>query len=163
MGQPLLGKQLVFMTDASFQTAGYAVLIEDDLNHKYPSTRKTFSPIAYGSQTYTPSQTEWSIYAKKVLAFYLAFEQFGHIFRGVIKPVNTMTDSKSITRFYQTKMIPPYLWIAFDLVLIFNSTINFSDLSIACDLVLIFNSTLAHSRKNEHSSRFFISFRNGPY
>ena len=30
--QPLPGKQLVLMTDASFQAAGYAVLIEDDLN-----------------------------------------------------------------------------------------------------------------------------------
>ena len=32
--QPLLGKQLLFMTDASFQAAGYAVLIEDDPNQK---------------------------------------------------------------------------------------------------------------------------------
>ena len=33
--QPLPGKQLVLMTDASFQAAGYAVLIEDDPNQKY--------------------------------------------------------------------------------------------------------------------------------
>ena len=33
--QPLPGKQLVLMTDASFQTAGSAVLIEDDPNQKY--------------------------------------------------------------------------------------------------------------------------------
>ena len=39
--QPLPGKQLVLMTDASFQAAGYAVLIEDDPNQKYTSTRKT--------------------------------------------------------------------------------------------------------------------------
>ena len=31
--QPLPGKQLVLMTDASFQAAGYAVLREDDPNH----------------------------------------------------------------------------------------------------------------------------------
>ena len=36
--QPLPGKQLVLMTDASFQAAGYAVLIEDDPNQKYTST-----------------------------------------------------------------------------------------------------------------------------
>ena len=30
--QPLPGKQLVLMTDANFQAAGYAVLIEDDPN-----------------------------------------------------------------------------------------------------------------------------------
>ena len=33
--QPLPGKQLVLMTDASFQAAGDAVLIEDDPNQKY--------------------------------------------------------------------------------------------------------------------------------
>ena len=44
--RPLLGKQLVLMTDASFQAAGYAVLIEDNPNQKYTSTRKTYAPIA---------------------------------------------------------------------------------------------------------------------
>ena len=48
--QPLPGKQLVLMTDASFQAAGYAVLIEDDPNQNYTSTRKTYAPIAYGSK-----------------------------------------------------------------------------------------------------------------
>ena len=52
--QPLPGKQLVLMTDASFQAAGYTVLIEDDPNQKYTSTRKTNAPIAYGSKTYHP-------------------------------------------------------------------------------------------------------------
>ena len=32
--QLLPGKQLVFVTDARFQAAGYAVLIEDNLNQK---------------------------------------------------------------------------------------------------------------------------------
>ena len=38
------------MTDARFEAAGYAVLIEDDPNQKYTSTRKTYDPIAYGSK-----------------------------------------------------------------------------------------------------------------
>ena len=33
-----------------------------------------------------------------------------------------MTDSKSVTRFFQTKMIPPPLWNACDFVLQFNFT-----------------------------------------
>ena len=49
--QLLPGKQLVLMTDASFQAFGYAVLIEDDQNQKYISTRKTYAPKAYGSKT----------------------------------------------------------------------------------------------------------------
>ena len=121
--QPLPGKQLVLMTDASFQAAGYAVLIEDDPNQKYTSTRKTYAPIAYGSKTYSPSQIKMSIYAKEFLAIYMAFKEFGHIFWGATKPVIIMTDSKSVSRFFQTKMIPPPLWNACDFVLQFNFTI----------------------------------------
>ena len=121
--QPLLGKQLVLMTDASFQAADYAVLIEDDPNQKYTSTRKTYAPIAYGSKTYSPSQIKMFIYAKEFLAIYMAFKEFGHIFWGTTKPVIIMTDSKSVTRFFQTKMIPPPLWNACDFVLQFNFTI----------------------------------------
>ena len=54
--QPLPGKQLVLMTDAVFQAAGYAVLKEDDLNQKYTLTRKIYAPLAYGSKTYSTSQ-----------------------------------------------------------------------------------------------------------
>ena len=50
--QPLPGKQLVLMTDASFQAAVYAVLMEDDPNQKYTSAHKTYAHIAYGSKTY---------------------------------------------------------------------------------------------------------------
>ena len=121
--QPLPGKQLVLMTDASFQAAGYAVLIEDDRNQKFTSTRKTYAPIAYGSKTYSPSQIKMSIYAKDLLAIYMAFKEFGHIFWGATKPVIIMTDSKSVTRFFPTKMNPPPLWNACDFVLQFNFTI----------------------------------------
>ena len=121
--QPLPGKQLVLMTDASFQAAGYAVLIEDDPNQRYTSTRKTYAPIAYGSKTYSRSQIKMSTYAKEFLGIYMAFEEFGHIFWGATKPVISMTNSKSVTRFFQLKMIPPPLWNACDFVLQFNLTI----------------------------------------
>ena len=111
------------MTDANFQAAGYAVLIEDDPNHRYTSTRKTYAPVAYGSKTCTPSQIKMSNYAKDVLGIYLAFKIFGHILWSATKPVSIMTDSKSVTRFYQTKKIPPPLWNASDFVLQFNFTI----------------------------------------
>ena len=64
-----------------------------------------------------------SIYAKEFLAIHMAFKEFGHIFWGATKPVIIMTDSKSVTRFFQTKMIPPPLWNACDFVLQFNFTI----------------------------------------
>ena len=141
--QPLLGKQLVLMTDASFQTTGFAVLIENDSNQKYSSTLKNYAPIAYGSKTYSPSQIEMSIYAKEFTAIYMAFNEFGHIYWGATKPLIIMTDSKSVTRFFQTKMIPPPLWNA-------------------CDFVLQFNFSIAHiPRKKNTAADFLISFRNG--
>ena len=48
--QPLPVKQLIPMTDARFQAAGYAVLIQDDPNQKYTSTRKIYAPTAYASK-----------------------------------------------------------------------------------------------------------------
>ena len=53
----------------------------------------------------------------------MAFKEFGHIFWGAAKPVIIMTDSKSVTRFFQRKMTPPPLWNACDFVLQFNFTI----------------------------------------
>ena len=70
--------------------------------------------------TYSPSQIKMSIYAKELLAIYMAFKEFGHIFGGSTKPVIIMTDSKSVTRFFQTKIIPLPLRNAFDFVLQFN-------------------------------------------
>ena len=42
--QPIPGKQLVLMTNASFRSAGYALMIEDNPNQKIQSTRKTYAP-----------------------------------------------------------------------------------------------------------------------
>ena len=126
------------MSDASFQAAGYAVLIEDDPHQKYTSTRKTYAPIAYGSKTYSPSQIKMSIYAKEYLVIYMAFKEFGHIFWGATKPVIIMIDSKLVTRFFQTKMIPPPLWNA-------------------CDFVLQFNFTIAHTPGKMNTAADFLS------
>ena len=102
------------------------MLIQDDPNQKYTSTRKTYAPTAYGSKTYSPSQIKMSLYAKEFSAIYMAFKQLGHIFWGATKPVIIMTDSKSVTRFFQTKMIPPPLWNACDFV--FQITFTIADI-----------------------------------
>ena len=46
--QPNPGKQLVLMTDASFTSAGYALMIEDNPDQKIQSKRKTYAPVAFG-------------------------------------------------------------------------------------------------------------------
>ena len=61
-----------------------------------------------------------SIYSKEFLAIYLAFLDFGHILWEATKTTIVLTDNKSLTRFFQTKAIPPALWNACDYVLQFN-------------------------------------------
>ena len=121
--QPLPNRQLVLMTDASFTAAGYAILTEDDPNQKFTSVKKSYAPIAYGSKTFIPSQLKMSIYAKEFLAIYFAFKEFGHILWGTPKPVIILTDNKLVTRFFQTKIIPPPLWNACDFVIQLTFTI----------------------------------------
>ena len=111
------------MTDASFTAAGYAIMIEDDPNQKLQSRRKTYAPIAFGSKTFNPTQLKMSIYAKVFLAIYFAFSEFGHLMWGSVFPVIVFTDNRSVTRFFQTKIIPPPLWNACDYVLQYNFVI----------------------------------------
>ena len=121
--QPLKDKQLIVMSDASFTAAGYAIMIEDDPNQKLQSKRKTYAPIAFGSKTFNPTQTKLSIYAKEFLSIYFAFVEFGHLMWGSTFPVIVFTDNRSVTRFFQAKLIPPALWNACDYVLQYNFVI----------------------------------------
>ena len=51
--QPIPGKQLVLMTDASFRSAGYALMIEDNPDQKIQSKRKTYAPVEIGSKIFS--------------------------------------------------------------------------------------------------------------
>ena len=125
--QPIPGKQLVLMTDASFRSAGYALMIEDNLDQKIQSKRKTYAPVAFGSINFTPAQLKMSIYSKQFLAIYMAFPEFAHILWEATKPTIVLTDNKSVTRFFQAKAIPPTLWNACDYV----QQVNFKRAHIA--------------------------------
>ena len=52
------GKQLVLMTDASFRSAVYALMIEDNLHKKIQSKRKTYAPLAIQIKNRLPSATQ---------------------------------------------------------------------------------------------------------
>ena len=117
------GKQLVLITDASFRSAGYALMIEDNPDQKIQSKRKTYAPVAFGSKNYSPAQHIMSINSKDFLAIYMAFPEFAHILCEATKPTIVLTDNKSVTRFFQTKAIPPALWNACYYVLQFNFSI----------------------------------------
>ena len=50
----------------------------------------------------------------------MAFLDFAHILWEATKPTIVLTDNKSVTRFFQTKAIPPALWNACEYALQFN-------------------------------------------
>ena len=108
------------MTDASFRSAGYALMIEDNPDQKIQSKRKTYAPVAFGSKNFSPAQLKMSIYSREFLAINMAFLEFAHNPWEATKPIIVLTDNKSVTRFFQTKAIPPALWNACDYVLQFN-------------------------------------------
>ena len=123
--QPIPGKQLVLMTDASFRSAGYALMIENNPDQKIQSKRKTYAPVAFGSKIFSPAQLKMSIYSKEFLAIYMTILEFALILWEATKPKIVLTDNKSVTRFFQTKAIPPALWNACDYVLQFNLKIAY--------------------------------------
>ena len=136
--QPITGKQLVLMIDASFRSAGYAPMIEDNPDQKTQSKRKTYAPVAFGSKVSSPAQPKLSIYSKDVLAIYMAFLELAHILWETSKLAIVLTDNKSETRFFQTKAIPPSLWNA-------------------CDYVLQFNFKIAHIAGSVNTTADFLS------
>ena len=79
-----------------------------------------------------------SIYSKEFLAIYLAFVEFAHILWEATTPTIVLTDNKSVTRFFQTKAIPPTLWNA-------------------CDYVLQFNFRIAHVAGSMNTAADFLS------
>ena len=97
-------------------------MIEENADEKLTSVKKTYAPVAFGSKTFSPSQIKMSIYDKEFLAICFSFMEYSHILWVSTKPVIVMTDHKSVTRFFQTKIIPPALWNACDFVLQFNFT-----------------------------------------
>ena len=116
---PLPEKQLVIMCDAGEHAAGYLLLIEDYTETK-DGNKKTYALVALGSQRFTEGQMSLTMYAKEFLSMHFAFDGFAHILRGVKKPTTVMTDNKALTRFLQSKRIPPKLWNQCDQALQFD-------------------------------------------
>ena len=113
-------------------------MIEDNRDQKIQSKRKTYAPVAFGSKVFSPAQLKMSIYSKEFLAIYMAFLEFAHILWETLKPTILLTDNKSVTRFFQTKAIPPSLWNA-------------------CDYVLQFNFKIAHIAGSVNTAADFLS------
>ena len=108
------------MTDATFTSAGFALMIEDNPDQKIQSKRKTYAPVAFGSKNFSPAQLKMSTNSKDFLEIYMAFPEFPSILWEATKPTVVLTDHMSVTHLFQTKAIPTALWNACDYVLQFN-------------------------------------------
>ena len=69
---------------------------------------------------------------------HFAFDEFAHILWGMKKPTIVMTDNKALTRFFQSKRIPPKLW-------------NY------CDQALQFDFVLTHVPGVENAAADYLS------
>ena len=79
--QPVPGKQLNLMTDASFRSAGYALMVEDNPDQKIQSKPKTYAPVAFGSKIFSPAQPKMSYTQKNFWQFIWHFSSW-HTFCG---------------------------------------------------------------------------------
>ena len=72
-------------------------------------------PRGVWTQIFPSSATKMSICSKELLALYMAFLEPSHIYweTKTKKPTIVLTHYKNVTRFFQTKAIPPTLWNAF--------------------------------------------------
>ena len=118
--QPNPGKQLVLMTDTSFRSAGYALKSEDNPDQKKQSKRKTYATVSFASKFFSPAQLKMSINSEDFLVIYMEFCELAHVLWEATKPPIFLRDNNSVTRFLQTKAIPPALWNARDYVFQFN-------------------------------------------
>ena len=98
------------MTDASFRSVGYALMIEDIPDQKIQSQRKMRAPVAFALKIFPLVQHKMSICSKEFLEIYMVFLQFAHILWDTKQSTIVQTDNKSVTRLFQTKAIPLALW-----------------------------------------------------
>ena len=96
------------MTDANFKNAGNPHDRRERRRKDHLSQENLCTGcIRFQNKMLSPSQIKMSIYAKEILAIYFAFMEYSHVLWESTKPVVVLTDNKSVTRFFQTKMIPP--------------------------------------------------------
>ena len=123
---PIAGRQFILLTDASFDAAGFVLMIEDyTVPGNDKKKKKRYAPVAFGSKVFHGSHRKASIFAKEFLAVHFAFEAFAHILWGAREhPIIVLTDNSGLSSFFQSKTIPPSLWNYMDHVLSFRWVIG---------------------------------------
>ena len=117
------GLQYVLLCDASYYGAGFVLMVEDQVTGKQSKEKKVYAPVSFGSQLFTTAQLKFSTCYKEFLALYFALDRFFHYTLASSHPVIVLTDSRSLTHFFQSRTIPTSLWNFLDRVLSFNIVI----------------------------------------
>ena len=120
---PKPGLQNVILCDASYHGAGFVLMMEDYVNETGKKEKKTYALVSSGSHLFNATQLNFSIYYKEFLALYYALDYISHYILGSSKQVIILTDNKSLTQFFQSKVLPPSLWNCLDRILAFNIVI----------------------------------------
>jgi hypothetical protein len=93
--QPQYDKPFFLATDASAYGVGAVLLQEGDLN---PCTKKpTQHPIAYYSATFTPTECNYDIYERELLAVLKALKHWHPHIAATEIPVTVLTDHTNLT------------------------------------------------------------------
>ena len=110
--QQIKKKQLILMSDASFKSTGYVIMIEDDPNQKLRSRIKTYCPL--GRNHLIQHNLKCRYTQTSSFQFILHFLNLDIL---CVFPVIVFRDNSSVTRFFQTEITPPPLWNACDYVI----------------------------------------------
>ena len=107
---PKPGLQYVILCDASYHGAGFVLMVADYVTDPGKKEKKVYAPVSFGSHLFNTDQLKFSIYYKEFLDLYYALDHFAHYIWGSSKADIILADNKSLTQFFQAKIIPPSLW-----------------------------------------------------
>ena len=99
--KPITRRQYFLMTDASFRASGNAQMIEEDNDKKTQFRKENFRPSCIRIESVFPSPTKNVNLLQRVHAFL----EYSYILWETTLPTLVMTDNRSVTRFFQTKVI----------------------------------------------------------
>ena len=90
------GKPIIIETDASDYAlaAIMSIQVDDELH-----------PVAFHSRTFTPTELNYDVHNKELLAIFEAFQKWRHYLEGTEFPVNVVTDHKNLVYFSTTKLL----------------------------------------------------------
>ena len=135
--QPIPGKQLVLMTDVSFRSARYALMIEDNPDQEIQSKRKTYAPVAFGSKIFSPARLKMSILSK----------EFGNLY-GISRVCTLFVGSNKANKCLNRQQVSHPLFP--------NKSNPTSTLECMCLCVAIQLQNSTHCWISQHCSRFSL-------